>query len=129
MRHIAIIGSGPAGYYTAEAAQKAFGDDVRVDIFDMMPVPYGLIRSGVKAASDDDGWANLDAVRSHIAKQAPDFDQRTWGYSKLRDLVSAIGVFDVDQRKRSDGSAGVVYIREKRRAAPGQSGTAAAGSP
>lgn len=47
MRHIAIIGSGPAGYYTAEAAQKAFGDDVRVDIFDMMPVPYGLIRTGV----------------------------------------------------------------------------------
>jgi len=47
MRHIAIIGSGPAGYYTAEAAQKAFGDDVRVDVFDTLPVPYGLIRSGV----------------------------------------------------------------------------------
>src|SRR5690606_8154591 len=47
MRHIAIIGSGPAGYYTAEAAQKTFGEDVRVDIFDLMPVPYGLIRSGV----------------------------------------------------------------------------------
>ena len=47
MRHIAIIGSGPAGYYTAEAAQKHWGDDVRIDIFDMLPVPYGLIRSGV----------------------------------------------------------------------------------
>lgn len=47
MRHIAIIGSGPAGYYTAEAAQKAFGDDVRIDVFDRLPVPYGLIRSGV----------------------------------------------------------------------------------
>lgn len=47
MRHIAIIGSGPAGYYTAEAAQKAFGDDVRIDVFDRMPVPYGLIRTGV----------------------------------------------------------------------------------
>ncbi|MDP3905744.1 FAD-dependent oxidoreductase [Novosphingobium sp.] len=47
MLHIAIIGSGPAGYYTAEAAQKQWGDDVRVDIFDMLPVPYGLIRSGV----------------------------------------------------------------------------------
>ena len=47
MRHIAIIGSGPAGYYTAEAAQKQWGDQVRVDIFDMLPVPYGLIRSGV----------------------------------------------------------------------------------
>src|SRR5688572_7205183 len=47
MRHIAIIGSGPAGYYTAEAAQKAFGDEVRIDVFDRLPVPYGLIRSGV----------------------------------------------------------------------------------
>ena len=47
MRHIAIIGSGPAGYYTAEAAQKRWEDDVRIDIFDMLPVPYGLIRTGV----------------------------------------------------------------------------------
>jgi NADPH-dependent glutamate synthase beta subunit-like oxidoreductase len=47
MRHIAIVGSGPAGYYTAEAAQKAFGANVRVDIIDRLPVPYGLIRSGV----------------------------------------------------------------------------------
>ena len=47
MRHIAIIGSGPAGYYTAEAALKQWGDDVRVDIFDRLPVPFGLIRTGV----------------------------------------------------------------------------------
>ncbi len=47
MKHIAIIGSGPAGYYTAEAAQKLWDGDVRVDIFDRLPVPYGLIRTGV----------------------------------------------------------------------------------
>ncbi|MFN3458824.1 MAG: FAD-dependent oxidoreductase [Novosphingobium sp.] len=47
MRHIAIVGSGPAGYYTAEAAQKQWGEDVLIDIFDMLPVPYGLIRFGV----------------------------------------------------------------------------------
>lgn len=47
MRHIAIIGSGPAGYYTAEAAQKKFGEDVRIDIIDRLPVPFGLIRFGV----------------------------------------------------------------------------------
>lgn len=47
MRHIAIVGSGPAGYYTAEAAGKQWGDDVRVDVFDALPVPYGLIRTGV----------------------------------------------------------------------------------
>jgi ferredoxin--NADP+ reductase len=47
MRHIAVIGSGPAGYYTAEACQKTFGEDVRVDIIDRLPVPFGLIRTGV----------------------------------------------------------------------------------
>jgi NADPH-dependent glutamate synthase beta subunit-like oxidoreductase len=47
VRHIAIIGSGPAGYYTAEAAQKKFGDDVRIDIIDRLPVPFGLLRFGV----------------------------------------------------------------------------------
>jgi ferredoxin--NADP+ reductase len=47
MRHIAVIGSGPAGFYTAEAALKTFGSDVRVDLIDRLPVPYGLIRSGV----------------------------------------------------------------------------------
>ena len=47
MRHVAVIGSGPAGYYTAEACQKVFGDQVRVDIIDRLPVPFGLIRTGV----------------------------------------------------------------------------------
>ena len=47
MRHVAVIGSGPAGYYSAEALQKAFGDEVRIDMIDRLPVPYGLIRFGV----------------------------------------------------------------------------------
>ncbi|TVV72104.1 FAD-dependent oxidoreductase [Sphingomonas solaris] len=47
MRHVAVIGSGPAGYYTAEALDRKFGGDVRVDILDRLPVPFGLIRSGV----------------------------------------------------------------------------------
>lgn len=44
---IAIVGAGPAGYYTAEAAQKQWGADVRIDIIDRLPTPYGLIRAGV----------------------------------------------------------------------------------
>ena len=47
MRHIAIVGSGPAGYYTAEAAVKKWGDEARIDVFDTLPVPFGLIRTGV----------------------------------------------------------------------------------
>jgi len=47
MRHFAIVGSGPAGFYTAEALAKAYGDRARIDIIDRYPVPYGLIRFGV----------------------------------------------------------------------------------
>src|SRR5215207_1588720 len=47
MRHVAIIGSGPAGYYTAEALQKSLVDDVCIDILDRLPTPFGLIRAGV----------------------------------------------------------------------------------
>ncbi|GAA3997588.1 FAD-dependent oxidoreductase [Sphingomonas humi] len=45
MRHVAIVGSGPAGFYTAEALLKS--GSVAVDILDRLPVPYGLIRFGV----------------------------------------------------------------------------------
>ena len=47
MRHFAVIGSGPAGFYTAEALEKAYGEVARIDILDRYPVPYGLIRFGV----------------------------------------------------------------------------------
>ena len=43
---VAVIGAGPAGYYTAEALTKN-RDDVKVDIIDALPTPYGLIRAGV----------------------------------------------------------------------------------
>ena len=47
MRHFAVVGSGPAGFYTAEALEKAYGESARIDILERYPVPYGLIRFGV----------------------------------------------------------------------------------
>jgi uncharacterized LabA/DUF88 family protein len=73
-----------------------------------------LCRRGIEAASDDEGWANLGAVGSHIAKQSPDFDPRTWGYSKLVDLVTAIGLFEVE-RTSGEGRGSLIRIREKRK--------------
>ncbi|WP_376771573.1 FAD-dependent oxidoreductase [Actinomadura alba] len=44
---VAVIGSGPAGIYTAEALVKQAAGQVRVDVFDRLPTPYGLVRYGV----------------------------------------------------------------------------------
>lgn len=43
---IAIIGSGPSGFYTADALLKSEAD-VDIDIIDRLPTPFGLIRAGV----------------------------------------------------------------------------------
>jgi len=44
---IAIIGSGPAGFYAAEALLKRSDTVVHVDMFDRLPTPFGLVRGGV----------------------------------------------------------------------------------
>lgn len=44
--NVAIVGSGPSGFYTAEALMKADAD-VAVDIIERLPAPHGLIRYGV----------------------------------------------------------------------------------
>jgi ferredoxin--NADP+ reductase len=44
---VAIVGSGPAAFYAAEALLKATGRAVTVDMFDRLPTPYGLVRGGV----------------------------------------------------------------------------------
>lgn len=44
--HLAVIGSGPAGYYTAYRLLKKL-PDARIDMFESLPVPYGLVRYGV----------------------------------------------------------------------------------
>ncbi|MDP6602898.1 MAG: FAD-dependent oxidoreductase [Rhodospirillales bacterium] len=44
---VAIVGSGPAGFYTAEALVKTLDGGVAVDIVERLPTPFGLIRAGV----------------------------------------------------------------------------------
>ncbi|MFQ5829673.1 MAG: FAD-dependent oxidoreductase [Candidatus Methylomirabilia bacterium] len=44
---VAIIGSGPAGFYAAEHLLKRERLVVEVDMFDRLPTPYGLVRAGV----------------------------------------------------------------------------------
>jgi len=73
-----------------------------------------LLRNAVDASSDDSGWANLGAVGSTIAKQAPEFDARNYGYRKLGDLVDASGLFEIEKRKLADGVAVATWLRVKR---------------
>jgi len=44
---VAIVGAGPAGFYTAEHLFKKCSGDVRIDMYDRLPTPFGLVRVGV----------------------------------------------------------------------------------
>jgi ferredoxin--NADP+ reductase len=44
---VAIVGSGPSGFYAAERLQQTEGLEVGIDMFERLPTPYGLVRSGV----------------------------------------------------------------------------------
>ena len=59
----------------------------------------------------EDGWAALGAVGKQLASLAPDFDSRTYGASKLSDLVRKANAFEVDQPE-----GGTVRIRVKQKA-------------
>ncbi|MCY7270891.1 MAG: FAD-dependent oxidoreductase [Sphingomonas bacterium] len=83
MRHFVIIGSGPAGFYTAEALAKSFGGAARIDIIDKLPVPYGLIRFGV--APDHQ---SIKAVAKRYDKVADDPQVRFVGNVSVGEAVS-----------------------------------------
>ncbi len=46
---IAIVGAGPAGYFAAQALQNSATEDrdFAIDMFERLPTPWGLVRSGV----------------------------------------------------------------------------------
>ena len=74
-----------------------------------------LLRNAVEASSDDSGWAHLAPVGSNIAKQAPDFDPRNYGYKKLGELIAATKLFEIEERLVGDGQSKAIYIKDKRK--------------
>jgi ferredoxin--NADP+ reductase len=79
---VAVVGAGPSGFYAVEALLKALGPAVRVDLFDRLPTPFGLVRGGV--APDHQKIKSVSAV---YEKTAGDPRVRFFGNVKLgRDL-------------------------------------------
>ncbi len=66
---IAIVGAGPAGYFTAQALQNAQTKDLSftIDMIERLPTPWGLVRSGV--APDHPKIKTVSKVFEKIAKE------------------------------------------------------------
>jgi len=86
--HVAIVGSGPSGFFAAasllKAADSADQMDVAVDMLEMLPTPWGLVRSGV--APDH---PKIKSVSAQFEKTAADPRFRFFGNIKVGEQVSA----------------------------------------
>ncbi|ANL87025.1 NYN domain-containing LabA-like protein (plasmid) [Rhizobium phaseoli] len=69
-----------------------------------------MLIKAVKATADEDGRANLAQVGGHLAKQAPDFDARNYGFPRLSDLVKASGLVTVE---RAADNHKIIMVRLK----------------
>jgi len=69
------------------------------------------LRSAVAAVADDEGWAHLSSVGSHLGNQGS-FDPRNYGYRSLSALIDAVNLFEV----RREGQT--VLVRERPRGEP-----------
>jgi ferredoxin--NADP+ reductase len=69
---VAIVGAGPAGYFAAQALQnlRSQEHDFAIDMFEKLPTPWGLVRSGV--APDHPKIKSVSKVFEKIAS-ADDF--------------------------------------------------------
>jgi hypothetical protein len=95
----------------AEPSKAKPSDDLKKDKGHLA----NLFRNAIDAYSDDDGWAQLGTVGSNIAKQAPEFDSRNYGFKRLKDLVKAMGLYELREESEGPGHAKMIYIRKKRR--------------
>src|SRR5947209_4919764 len=75
---VAIVGSGPSGFYAAESLLRRPGFAAEVDMFDRLPTPFGLVRGGV--APDHQKIKAVIAVYDKVAA-SPAF--RFFGNVKL----------------------------------------------
>ena len=114
------IGSEPTVTNDIAAATTAImADIVAADAVQLHPMPtpklkmdtrlVNLLRGAVKAVAEEDGWALLGQVGSHIANQAS-FDPRNYGYEKLGALFEATQLFEIKR------VATQMYVREVPRA-------------
>lgn len=87
--HVAIVGSGPSGFFAAASllkfAESADADrDVRVDMLEMLPTPWGLVRSGV--APDH---PKIKSISAQFEKTAADPRFRFFGNIAVGEHVQA----------------------------------------
>lgn len=82
--HVAIVGAGPSGFFAAASLLKLDTHDIHVDMLEMLPTPWGLVRSGV--APDH---PKIKSISAQFEKTAADPRFRFFGNIRVGEHVHA----------------------------------------
>ena len=72
-----------------------------------------LIAGSISDLADDNGWAFLGDVGNLILKKQPDFDPRSYGFSKLTPLIRSLD-FEIDERESGRDHIKHIFIRNRK---------------
>lgn len=61
----------------------------------------------IVASEDEDGWAQLSSIGATLRNRSPEFDSRNWGYAKLKDLITAVDLFEVGRVQTVSGHTNI----------------------
>lgn len=89
------------------SAVATSSDDIAPTLKQPASEAVAIIKRAIEQMESEDGWVPLSAVGNRLANLVSDFDPRTFGCSKLSDLVRKTGAFEIEQHE------GAVRIRVK----------------
>ncbi|HTN17925.1 MAG TPA: NYN domain-containing protein [Chitinophagaceae bacterium] len=72
-----------------------------------------LITESVNDLADEGGWAFLGSLGNFILKKKPDFDPRSYGFSKLLQLIKAMDKFEINEIETGKNNIRHVYLKQK----------------
>lgn len=87
--------------------------EVRLPIPNVDRAIKSLIATSIDDVADENGWAFLAEVGNLIIKKRPDFDSRTYGFSKLTPLLKRLKEFEVEERESNNSRVKHVYVRNR----------------
>ena len=111
---VAIVGTGPAGFYTAEALLRQ-GIDCTIDLIDRLPTPYGLIRFGVAPDHQTTKKVARNLEKTALNERCRFFGNVTLGrdltLDELRGMYDAVVLAVGADNDRRLGIPGVGFVR------------------
>lgn len=76
------------------------------------PETIELIESTIEAIGDDDGWAFLGDVGNLIVRKKPEFDPRSYGFSRLTPMLKSMtDILEIDERESDKKGIKHVFVR------------------